>query len=192
MEPFSYDSIDYDTITQFIKENGYLVIDDLFSKEECDSLVDQTINAFQTINPNLNHKDEKSWVAPQLPPQTRTGMYQSLISNIKPVREVRENEKYKRLFSEIYSRIKPEYNSGDELVCSIDGINFKPNNRGPYSKSITRDWAHLDQTKRDDIYKCLQGQVVLSNTSACFVCSPKSHKIHKQILEICEVKEKKL
>ena len=190
MESFSFKTIDYNEATKFIKENGYIVIDNLFSKRYCDNLVGKTINAFQTINPELDHTRKETWKVSELPPQTRTGMYQSLISNISPVREVRENENYKKIFSEIYSRVKPNYNLGDELVCSIDGINFKPNTRGPYLSKGTRDWAHLDQTKRNDIYKCLQGQVVLSNTSACFVCSPKSHKLHKEIMEICGVKEK--
>ena len=191
MESFDFNTIKYDKVTDFIKENGFVVIDNLFSKSKCDELVERTINAFQTINPELNHKDANKWKNLDLPPQTRTGMFQSLISNINPVKEVRENENYKHIFSEIYSRIKTNYNVNDELVSSIDGLNFKPNSRGPYYKSSSsKDWAHLDQTKRDEIYKCLQGQVVLSNTSACFVCSPKSHKLHSKILDVCNVAEK--
>ena len=191
MQTFDYNAINYDEVTDFIKENGYVVIENLFNKTYCDELVGRTINAFKTINPELDPFDSNKWHQPMLPPQTRAGMFQSLISNINPVKEVRENENYKNIFSEIYSRIKTNYNLNDELVSSIDGINFKPNVRGPYSKSAgSKDWAHLDQTKRDEIYKCLQGQVVLTNTSACFVCSPKSHKIYREILDICDVKEK--
>ena len=191
MQAFDYNTINYDEVTDFIKENGFVVIENLFNKSYCNNLVDRTINAFQTINPELNHKDHTKWLKSQLPPQTRSGMFQSLISKINPVKEVRENENYKQIFSEIYSRVKPNYNVKDELVSSIDGINFKPNVRGPYANSaVSKDWAHLDQTKRDEIYKCLQGQVVLTNTSACFVCSPKSHKLHREILDICDVKEK--
>jgi len=191
MQSFDYNTINYDEVTDFIKENGFVVIENLFDKSYCDNLVDRTINAFETINPELNHKDHMKWLKPQLPPQTRSGMFQSLISNINPVKEVRENENYKHIFSEIYSRVKTNYNVDDELVSSIDGLNFKPNVRGPYANSAgSKDWAHLDQTKRDEIFKCLQGQVVLTNTSACFVCSPKSHKLHSEILDICDVKEK--
>jgi hypothetical protein len=191
MESFDFNNIDYNDVTDFIIENGFVIIDNLFNKSKCDELVGKTINAFQTINPELNHQDSNKWKNNDLPPQTRTGMFQSIISNINPVKEVRENENYKQIFKEIYSRIKTNYNIDDELVCSIDGINFKPNSRGPYAKSdVSKDWAHLDQTKRNEIYKCLQGQVVLSNTSACFVCSPKSHKLHSEILDICNVSEK--
>lgn len=191
LQTFNFNNIDFNKATDFIKENGYLVVENLFSKEYCDNLVYRTLNAFKTINPNLDDTDPIKWVQPQLPPQTRAGMYQSIISNISPVKEVRENENYKRIFSEIYSRVKENYSLNDELVSSIDGINFKPNVKGPYSKITgSKDWAHLDQTKRNDIYKCLQGQVVLTNTSACFVCSQKSHKVHKEILDICNIKEK--
>ena len=89
MQTFDFNSIDYDNVTESIKENGFVVIENLFNKSYCDNLVERTINAFQTINPELNHKDPNKWLKPQLPPQTRTGMFQSLISNINPVREVR-------------------------------------------------------------------------------------------------------
>lgn len=190
MQTFNFSNVNYDEATEFIKENGYLIIDNLFTKEQCDNYVSRTINAFQTINPELNHRENNKWTNIMLPPQTRTGMYQSLICNINPVKEIRENQNYKKIFSEIYSRIKTNYNVEDELVSSIDGINFKPNVRGPYTNNNSKDWAHLDQTKRNDIYKCLQGQVVFTNTSASFVCSPKSHKLHDKILNICGVKEK--
>lgn len=191
MTTFDFNTINYDQITEFIKENGYVVIENLYDKTYCDNLVARTISAFKTINPDLDPFDSNKWIQHMLPPQTRSGMYQSIISNIYPVIEVREDENYRKIFSEIYSRVKDNYNLNDDLVSSIDGINFKPNVKSPYAKSAgSKDWAHLDQTKRNETFKCLQGQVVLSNTSACFVCSPKSHKVHNEILEICNVKEK--
>ena len=45
------------------------------------------------------------------------------------------------------------------------------------------DWANIDQTDDlDNPYKCIQGQMVLSNTSAGFKASPKSHLLFKEFL----------
>ena len=187
---FNYDTIDYDELTQYFKENGYVVIENLYTKEKCNQLISRTVNAFETINPDLSHESISSWKKDNLPPQTRTGMYQSLVCHISPVTEVRNDEKYKKIFREIYSRIKTNYTVEDDLVSSLDGINIKPNKTGPYDSQNAKDWAHIDQTKRDDIYKCIQGQVVLSDTTASFRCSPKSHLVFSKLLDICNVSEK--
>jgi len=197
-DSIDYDSIDYDKLTEQFKENGYIVIDNLYSKDYCNVLVKQTIDAFEKINPDLDHTNKLTWNKRNLPPQTRTGMFQSLVCHLKPVKKVRNDERYKTLFREIYSRIKTNYSIEEDIVSSIDGINIKPNNLGPYHKSNNintsnidqKDWAHIDQTKRDDIYKCIQGQVILSDTTAAFRCSPKSHKVFTKILDIAGKNEK--
>jgi ectoine hydroxylase-related dioxygenase (phytanoyl-CoA dioxygenase family) len=187
---FDYNSIDYDKLTEQFKENGYVVIENLYTKEYCDDLITQTVEAFEKINPDLNHKNKYTWKKNNLPPQTRTGMFQSLVCHLTPVKRVRNDEKYKKIFREIYSRIKTNYSVQDDLVSSIDGINIKPNNIGPYNTKTAKDWAHIDQTKRDETFKCIQGQVVLSNTTASFKCSPKSHKVYKDVLELSGKDEK--
>ena len=45
----------------------------------------------------------------------------------------------------------------------------------------------MDQTYGDP-FKCVQGQVVLTNTDAAFRCTPKSYKYFKEILEKAGVK----
>jgi len=50
--------------------------------------------------------------------------------------------------------------------------------------SPARDWAHTDQTIRGEPFRCVQGQVVLTNTSACFRCSPRSHLLADQLLDV--------
>ena len=73
-----FNNIDFDKATDFIKENGYLIINNFFSKSQCDEYVAKTINAFQTINPELDHTNKDKWKSSDLPPQTRTGMFQFL------------------------------------------------------------------------------------------------------------------
>ena len=48
-------------------------------------------------------------VVANLPPQTRSGMFQSMIGHINSVNRVRENTQYKQVFREMYSRIKPNF-----------------------------------------------------------------------------------
>ncbi len=187
---FNYDSIDYDKLTEQFKEDGYVVIENLYSKDYCNTLVSQTVEAFEAINPDLDHNNKYTWKKSNLPPATRSGMYQSLVCHINPVKRVRNDEKYKKIFREIYSRIKPNYSVQDDLVTSIDGINLKPNSIGPYNSKASNDWAHIDQTKRDETFKCIQGQVVLSDTTASFRCSPKSHNVYKEILDLSGKSEK--
>lgn len=66
-------------------------------------------------------------------------------------------------------------------MVSGDGINLMPNDL--FDKNASRvDWPHLDQTDRSDIYKCIQGQAVLTNTTASFVASPGSHLMYVNIM----------
>ena len=46
---FDYNSIDYDKLTEQFKENGYVVIENLYTKEYCDDLITQTVEAFEKI-----------------------------------------------------------------------------------------------------------------------------------------------
>lgn len=80
----------------------------------------------------------------------------------------------------------------DDFVTSIDAVNLHPP-IGPYSAKLgegdidEKDWAHLDQTFRDcekPSERCVQGQVVLNDSSACFRCSPGSHRIFGDILDM--------
>jgi len=78
-----------------------------------------------------------------------------------------------------------------DFVSSCDGINIQPNiasdNAGRNGEGKDSDWAHVDQTVRRDPYRCVQGQVVLTQTDACFRCSPGSHKIFDEIMDLCYI-----
>ena len=88
----------------------------------------------------------------------------------------------KSIFQPVYSKLKGI--DVHEFVCSIDGINVQPNiSRMPTGE---KDWPHCDQTERADIFKCVQGQVVLTNTNASFRATPKSHKHFVDMMKIAE------
>ena len=89
---FTYDTVNYDTLTEQFKEDGYVVIENLYSKDYCNTLVSQTVDAFEKINPDLDHNNKYTWKKSNLPPATRSGMYQSLVCHINPVKRVRNDE----------------------------------------------------------------------------------------------------
>lgn len=94
------------------------------------------------------------------------------------------------------------------MVCSIDGINVQPNSvpqkiemkrRSEQRRKRKRtgsdssndddidpeDRPHVDRTGSNvDIFECIQGQAVLTNTSASFRCTPKSHLHFEKVMDI--------
>lgn len=192
MEPQSTDTqkIPYpvcDDISQvpsLLKEYGVCVIPNVFSNNECDSWMRKILSNIEAISGNeVDHTQPETWTVDKLPPQIRYGLYQNLVSNLQPVWEIRRDERLKSLFKQVYSTLRGE--SVEEFVCSIDGINIQPNiSRNTEGE---KDWPHFDQTERDDIFKCVQSQVVLTNTTAAFRASPTSHKYFTDMLELAGI-----
>jgi hypothetical protein len=118
--------------------------------------------------------DVATWINKNLPWGPRYGMYQSIISNAPKFWELRE--KFYPLFQEILGE--------PELLASVDGASFFPTANCPKNKA---DWAHIDQTIGSD-FMCYQSQFVATNTLASFVCTPKSHKLHKTLLKKFSIK----
>lgn len=87
------------------------------------------------------------------------------------------------MFEVSYSGLRVD--KEDDFIVSFDGVNVKPGFVDGICTSKTKDWAHIDQTqfKKYGVYECTQGQAVLSNTSASFVASPKSHLAFEDILK---------
>ena len=81
----------------------------------------------------------------------------------------------------MYSQIRNKNIS--DFVTSVDGITIKPPGPPYHNNKPKDDWPHLDQTIRDEMTRCIQGQIVMTNTSAGFRCSPRSHLIHSEILD---------
>jgi hypothetical protein len=112
-------------------------------------------------------EDPVTWDQYNLPYGPRRGMMQSLISHSPTMWQIRE------AFYPLYAEILGDY----ELFTSIDGATIHP-----YIPDDGNDWPHIDQTILDT--KCIQGQVVLTDTTASFRCTPGSHIKHKEILQM--------
>lgn len=174
----------YNYLFNELSENGYVVIHNFYSKEKCDEIMSQILNSFIKLNTNINPQDIKNtWIPENLPPQTRPGLFQGIMCNLPCNWEARLDERLIKIFQVLYSKFRGK--NIDDLIVSNDGINFRPNGLKPYAND--NDWAHLDITLRNSMFECIQGQIVLANTSASFRCSPKSHKIYENILDKCGI-----
>jgi len=132
----------------------------------------------RTLCPSLDPENTKTWKADNLPSSPRTGLMQGLVSTLPSVLEIRSHRRTRKIFEVVYSGLRKEHVT--EFFTSMDGINVRPH-MAPYQNG--KDWAHLDQTIPNNPFLCVQGQVVLSDTSACFRASPRSYRVYDQILE---------
>jgi hypothetical protein len=162
------------------RSDGLAVVTDVLTKAECNKYMDRIIRGFVKLGTGIDKDDlESTWTTYNLPPQTRPGLFQALVSNFPAVWSIRSHSNIQTIFKTLYDDLRGE--EQDEFVVSGDGINIKPGFIGPFDNG--RDWPHLDQTIPNDIFKCIQGQAVLTNTSASFVASPGSHLVFDKILK---------
>lgn len=163
------------------KTNGLVVITDVISDTECDNFMDRIVDSFERLGTGIDKNDiNKTWTVYNTPPQTRPGLIQSLMANLQEVWDIRANLNISKIFELLYTGLRNKHIT--EFIVSGDGINIKPNDQ-PILNKKSNDWPHVDQTIKNDIYKCIQGQMVLTNTTASFVASPKSHLIFDQLLD---------
>lgn len=161
------------------KEDGVCVINDVLTNDECEQYMNSIAQDFIKLDSGINNNNIIEWNAFNLPPQTRSGLFQALVSNLDAVWKIRSHNNIRKIFEILYSDLRKK--QVKDFIVSGDGINIKPNN-SHIMKTGDKDWAHIDQTDRSDIFKCIQGQCVLTNTTASFVASPKSHLLYLDIL----------
>lgn len=179
----SYPIIHFSKISQLpqlIKAWGVVVITDVFSDMESDFYCSRIVSQFEKICDFNKNDIQSTWIPQNLPPQTRPGMFQALVSNLPTVWQVRSDPRIYQIFDICYQSF---LSKKSDYIVSADGINLKPGTIGPFNTEKSRDWAHLDQTNLCwSVFKCIQGQAVLSNSSASFVASPKSHLVFREII----------
>ena len=161
-----------------LKSEGVVIIENVIPKSECDAIVDEAISVIERLGSKVDrNRLAETWTEANLLPQTRPGMYQVALGRSRPFERLRNDSRIDAIFKDLYSRL---YGSEvNELVTSLDGVTLKPGSIGPYATG--KDWPHVDQSLVNDTWACLQGQVVLANTSAAFMCSPKSHLLWDEL-----------
>lgn len=173
-------------LCQAYDEYGVCVIQNVIDGVKCDDIMENIISNFEKLGTGLNRNKPETWNDFNLPVMTRSGMFQASMCNLPIIWETKINPNIIKIFETIYSKFR----NTTDLMVSNDGINIKHASYGPFhdsSKDFEKDWAHIDQTVTDDPYYCIQGQLVMTNTTSAFRCTPKSHKYLKYILKDYDV-----
>lgn len=158
-------------LPEILKEWGVVVITDVFSPDECEASVTQLVNYVETLSDGFDHKNPKAtWIKEHIPPAVRDGLFQCMIGNLPAVTNIRSDPRVREVFTTVYSDIRGK--PVTEFVSSLDGVNIRPP-VAPFYDDSMRDWAHIDISRCGAMTECVQGQVVLTSTSASFRCSPR-------------------
>lgn len=178
MEPVSCRSDNFIVnVIKCMEEYGTVVITDIYDSEQSIELSEQIINSILTICKLTK------WTMDDLPPQTKPGLFHMLFANLHQVWEIRQNPLIVNIFKQLYTHF---YGAPiDELIISGDGINIKPPTEPLHNNNnfkTSSEWAHIDQTNLS-LPNCIQGQVVLEDTTAAFVASTKSHHITRHLIQ---------
>ena len=178
----SYNDKDRKTsIPETLREYGVCVITDAFSSEQCDNWMQHMVDGIMTISPTVNIDTfsnlKETWKDCDIMPQVGLGLHQQGYSFLGW--PVRSSPIIEEVFKDVYSNLREKPIS--QTITSLDAINVRP--PIPPFAEANHDWAHYDQTESDNIFECVQGQVVLTTTTAGFRCSPKSHLLHKELCE---------
>lgn len=181
-------------LIELIKEYGVVVIKNVIDPDKCGEYTERTVNALEQVG-EFKKDNLKTWTPGNLPPQIRPGMFHEIVCNIPCINEIRFNPNIIKIFKTYYSHFKKTEYKDTDLIVSNDGLNIKPGTVPPFDQrlpllgvdTMDHDWAHLDQTDEPkNPYKCIQGQMVLSNTNASFRASPKSHLLFEEYLNQSE------
>lgn len=166
--------------------DGVVVIRGVWSMAECITFADEIIMDFHKLGTGID-KDNllATWIKPNIPLETKTGLLKTIVGNFKTSWKIRSDQKVRKIFETLYSKSRGK--KVTEFIVSGDALNFNlVGETGPFHGK-RRDWAHIDQTHKD--LDCIQGQAVLTNTTACLVASPRSHLVFDKIIDTLGIAE---
>lgn len=118
--------------------------------------------------------DPITWIPENIPYGPRYGMMQTIIGHSPTAWKMR------KLAYPYFAKL----HDTNELYTSIDGASIYPPPKDKFRKQ--KDWPHIDQTK--STCYCIQGQVVLTTTSAAFRCTPFSHHYYEELCVEYDIK----
>lgn len=171
----------------FLEEHGYLVIPDVVPVEECNKMLANIREFFQTWNGNLTEGSDPSlWKNSRLPPGTIHGIVRAA-AHLQAQWDARQHPR-------VYQCYK-EYWGEEDLRVSFDGFCYY--RAGSYERGKLTAWRHTDQgppTKKPIVFvdgssthvplegRCLQGYLCLIDSTAesdgALVVNDKGHRTH--------------
>jgi len=169
--PFTVNGIKPEEIHNILKEWGVVVITDVYTRDECCNFLLDYVPRVKSI---LDHMSTP-----------KPGQHKDIICQDTALWKFRNDPRLEALYSYLYGKFHNK-STYPHVLPSIDGVNIKDPTISPFFNAQKSDWSHLDQTN-GGLYDCIQGQIILSDTSAGFVCSPKSHLVFREVMDIMHV-----
>lgn len=166
-----------------LEDQGYVIVPDVITTEQCDQLYQGFWDWLTAMNPQLNREDRKTWTKDNLPLNTK-GLIQHT------------NVAFQRFTVDAHMWLKPLFKElwgTDQLWSSFDGVSFTTKGKKPTFKSV-EDWrdrawdktaVHVDQTTPG--FMSVQGGLAVLDQHEdqhVFVCVPQSHKYHEELLAL--------
>lgn len=170
MEEFYVREFDAERVNALLDQWGVCVITHHFARAQAHAWKDGVRRWLCAHSDGRLRPNKAVWKDERLPYGPRSGMFQSLVSNAPAMWEIREA--LHPLFTALHGN--------EQLLTSLDGASVYPVEE---RAAAPDDWAHIDQTVPG--LRCVQGQVVLSDSLAAFRCTPTSHARHEEVLQLC-------
>ena len=172
-----------------LERDGYVVIENVVSPEDCDRLHSLWWDFLEEVNPLISRVDSRTWSGEFIPQNTR-GLFQN--HNVGfAAHAILARMLMKPVFEVLYGT--------EELLTSFDGTSWT---RKPYNHTYKnlKDWnekkweknaVHIDQTTRG--LSSIQGGLAVldqEEDSHCFLCMPGGHLYHDEIMKTKKDKKK--
>ena len=176
LTPITFEIDDFTNWQKYLVEEGYVVIKDILSPEEHNTVFNLFENDINSVSSAFDISDSSTWKIENTPLMYGKGMgVFNGFGQSNFMWELRTNPKIQNIFKKVHNC--------EELVTSLDGFSLFVN-KNQKSKS----WLHIDQNPVNTIYS-VQGSYNLfevGEQDAGFIVNPKSHLTYKP-----EVKHKK-
>lgn len=149
-----------------LKKDGFAVIENVVSAEQCQLTVDAIKNHLKAAGVAVDDPHLKMSSYPN-----SHGIVQHLeIGQLQEVWDIRTNQHVVDVFEELWGN--------NDLLSSTDGVCWMP----AHYRGLDRSWLHVDQSHRKSGRQCIQGYVnVLTShdaASGSLYVIPGSHLLH--------------
>jgi len=170
-------------LADFFKENGYVVIENIIPKEECEQITSLFWDYIEGLNSKLSRQNQLNWMDPFEWPINTRGLIQHYNVGFQKF-TIKARNYIKKAFEIVYGT--------DKLISSFDGISFSKRPKvfkyadlkHWHEKKWDKDDLHVDQTHKG--FRCIQGGAAIINQAKdghVFICIPGSHKFHDELVD---------
>jgi ectoine hydroxylase-related dioxygenase (phytanoyl-CoA dioxygenase family) len=146
------DAIDYSEYFEKLKEDGYVVIPSLISREEQLACVNGYYDYAENLGTGIKRNDSSTMTTKSLPPYVSGGIDCNIpVAHKQFVWNIRENEKVINVFADMFGT--------DKLLTSFDRICFMRGAKGRNDIGL-----HTDQSSKKKGLHCIQGLITLTHS----------------------------